>query len=175
MLLARIWYSIVLEFNNVTMTLPSTDVITRDTTHFGSTDDRAGCRNSPIQHYVHPDGSTNVQRWPQDPYFPFSSLVLHFSGVWKCEITLLSLLIPSSMLIKRVEVWNSQSQDNVTLFPWSRNLCRSLLSSTLLKGVEVWKKWRSVELGKEWQRVVRLSLLWRTIPHFYTSEKCRTK
>ena len=52
-------------------------------------------------------GSTNVQRWPQDPYFPFSSLVLHFSEVWKCEITLLSFLIPSSILIKRVEVWNS--------------------------------------------------------------------
>ena len=27
---------------------------------------------------------TNVQRWPQDPYFPFSSLVLHFSEVLKC-------------------------------------------------------------------------------------------
>ena len=27
---------------------------------------------------------TNVQRWPQDPYFPFSSLVPHFSEVWKC-------------------------------------------------------------------------------------------
>ena len=28
--------------------------------------------------------STNVQCWPQDPYFPFSSLVPHFSEVWKC-------------------------------------------------------------------------------------------
>ena len=27
---------------------------------------------------------TNVQCWPQDPYFPFSSLVPHFSEVWKC-------------------------------------------------------------------------------------------
>ena len=26
---------------------------------------------------------TNVQCWPQDPYFPFSSLVPHFSEVWK--------------------------------------------------------------------------------------------
>ena len=28
--------------------------------------------------------ATNVQCWPQDPYFPFSSLVPHFSEVWKC-------------------------------------------------------------------------------------------
>ena len=28
--------------------------------------------------------TTNVQCWPQDPYFPFSSLVPHFSEVWKC-------------------------------------------------------------------------------------------
>ena len=28
--------------------------------------------------------STNVQCWPQDAYFPFSSLVPHFSEVWKC-------------------------------------------------------------------------------------------
>ena len=27
---------------------------------------------------------TNVQCWPQDPYFPFSYLVPHFSEVWKC-------------------------------------------------------------------------------------------
>ena len=51
--------------------------------------------------------STNVQRWPQDPYFPFSSSVLHFSEVWKCEINLLSFLISSSTLLKSVEVWNS--------------------------------------------------------------------
>ena len=30
------------------------------------------------------DDPTNVQCWPQDPYFPFSSLVPHFSEVWKC-------------------------------------------------------------------------------------------
>ena len=47
-------------------------------------------------------------------------LVLHFSEVWKCG-----------------EVW--QRQDNVTLSPWSQNLFHSLLSSTLLRGVEVWK------------------------------------
>ena len=28
--------------------------------------------------------STNVQRWPPDPYFAFSSLVPHFSEEWKC-------------------------------------------------------------------------------------------
>ena len=49
----------------------------------------------------------NVQRWPQDPCFPFLSLVLHFSEVWKCEITLLSFLIPSSTLLRCVEVRNS--------------------------------------------------------------------
>ena len=55
--------------------------------------------------------ATNVQRWPQDPYFPFSPLVLYFSEVLKCETTLLSFLIPSS----------------------------TLLSSTLLRCVEKWK------------------------------------
>ena len=50
---------------------------------------------------------TNVQRWPQDRYFPFSSLVLHLSEVWKCEIALLSFLIPSSTLLRSAEVWNS--------------------------------------------------------------------
>ena len=30
---------------------------------------------------------TNVQGWPQDPYFPFSFLVPHFSEVWKCGIS----------------------------------------------------------------------------------------
>ena len=47
-------------------------------------------------------------------------LVLHFSEVWKRGKVL-------------------QSKDTVTLFSWSRNLCHSLLSSTLLRGVEVWK------------------------------------
>ena len=89
-------------------------------------------------------------------------LILHFSEVWKCGI-----------------VW--KSKDNVTLFPWSRTLCYSLLSSTFLRGVEVWKNdkgfmtggnvrnerqypyfvrlfhtstpLRSVELSKEWQGV----------------------
>ena len=116
--------------------------------------------------------STNVQRWPQDPYFHFSSLVLHLSDVWKCEITLLSFLIPSSTLLRCVEVWNShtfplvskplvilylvlhfsevwkcgkvwQSKHNVTLFPWSRTPCHSFFSFTLLRGVEVWKVWQS--------------------------------
>ena len=48
-------------------------------------------------------------------------LVLHFSEVWKFG-----------------KFW--QSKDNVTLFPWSRTLCHSLLRSTLLRGVEVWKR-----------------------------------
>ena len=51
--------------------------------------------------------TTNVQHWPQDLYFPFSSLVLHFYEVWKCEITLLYFLIPSSSLLRGVEVWKS--------------------------------------------------------------------
>ena len=55
-------------------------------------------------------------------------LVLHFSEVWKCGI-----------------VW--QSKDNVTLFPWSRTLCYSLLSSTLLRGVEVWKNDKALMTG----------------------------
>ena len=53
--------------------------------------------------------ATNVQRWPQDPYFPFSSFVLHLSEVWKCEVALLSFLIPSSTLLRCVEVWNSHT------------------------------------------------------------------
>ena len=32
-----------------------------------------------------------------------------------------------------------KSQDNVTLFPKSRIPCHSLLSSTVLRGVEAWK------------------------------------
>ena len=46
---------------------------------------------------------TNVQCWPQDAYFPVSSSVLHFSEVWKCGITQLSFLIPSSILLRSVE------------------------------------------------------------------------
>ena len=80
-------------------------------------------------------------------------LVLHFSEVWKCGI-----------------VW--QSKDNVTLFPWSRTLCYSLLSSTLLRGVEVEKKDKAFMTGG---KCATISLLCRTIPHFHTSEKCGTK
>ena len=49
-----------------------------------------------------------------------SYLVPHFSEVWKCGV-----------------VW--QSKDIVARSPSHRTLCHSLLSSTLLKGVEVWK------------------------------------
>ena len=49
-----------------------------------------------------------------------SYLVPHFSEVWKCGI-----------------VW--QSKDSVAQFPQSSTPCHSLLSSTLLRGVEVWK------------------------------------
>ena len=52
----------------------------------------------------------NVQRWPQDPYFPFSSLynvVLHGVEVWKNPI--LSLLIPSSTLAREVFRGNSNN------------------------------------------------------------------
>ena len=55
-------------------------------------------------------------------------LVLHFSEVWKCGI-----------------VW--KSKDNVTIFPRSRTLCYSLLSSTLLRGVEVWKNDKALMTG----------------------------
>ena len=50
--------------------------------------------------WVAPLESTNVQPWPQDPYFSDSFLVLHFFEVWKCERTLLSFLIPSSTPVK---------------------------------------------------------------------------
>ena len=56
---------------------------------------------------------------PSHEPFVILYLVLHFSEVWKCG-----------------KVW--QSQDNVTLFPLLRTPCHSLLSSTLLRGVEVW-------------------------------------
>ena len=99
---------------------------------------------------------TNVQCWPQDPYFPFSSLVPHFSEVWKCgkvwqsqdnvtlfpwsyETTVILYLVPHfSELWKCGKVW--QSQDIVSLFPQALTSCHSLLSSTLLRGVEVLEK-----------------------------------
>ena len=47
-------------------------------------------------------------------------------------------------------------------FPQTQTLCHSLLSSTLLRGVEVWKS--LTKLGYS-----------HVFSHFYTSEKCRTK
>ena len=73
-----------------------------------------------------------MSSWPQYPYFPFSSLVLHFSKMWKCERTLLSYFIPNSTLLIGVDkftisLYCSPSQEHY------------LLSSTPLRGVEVWK------------------------------------
>ena len=56
---------------------------------------------------------------PSHEPFVILYLVLHFPDVWKCGIV-------------------RQSKDNVTLFPQALTLCHSLLSSTLLRGVEVW-------------------------------------
>ena len=58
--------------------------------------------------------------FPRHKPFVILYLVLHFSEVWKCG---------------KVQ----QSKDNVILFVWSRTPCHSLLSSTLPRGVEVWK------------------------------------
>ena len=78
-------------------------------------------------------------------------LVPHFSEVWKWGIVWqtkdIDALSPShepSVILYLVpqfsEVWNCgkvwQSKDIVALFPLLRTLCHSLLSSTLLGGVE---------------------------------------
>ena len=84
-----------------------------------------------------------------------SYLVPHFSEVWKCGVVWQSkdivALFPRHepfvilYLVPHLsEVWNCgkvrQSKDIVVLFPQSWTLCHSLLSSTLLRGVEVWKR-----------------------------------
>ena len=75
-------------------------------------------------------------------------LVLHFSEVWKCG-----------------KVW--QSKDNVTLFPWSGTPCHSLLSSTLLRGVKVWKSLPSYfSPGHETSVILYL------VPHLSEVWKC---
>ena len=52
-------------------------------------------------------GLTQMSSWPQDPYFAFSSLIIYVSWVWKCESTLIFFLVPSSTLLRGVEVWKS--------------------------------------------------------------------
>ena len=96
--------------------------------------------------------STNVQRWPQDPYVPFSSLVPHFSEVWKCgkvwqskdivalspshePFVILYLVLHFSEVWKCGKVW--QSQDNVTLLPWSYET--TVILYLVLHFLEVWK------------------------------------
>ena len=117
---------------------------------------------------------TNVQCWPQDPYFPFSSLVPHFSEVWKCG-----------------KVW--QTQDNVTLFPQALTPCHSWLSSTLLRGLEVHvtlfpqalthchyfarllhtsTPLRSVELSKKWRNSGFHGQGWTWPPNLVTFFLC---
>ena len=86
--------------------------------------------------------------------FLTSYLVPHFSEVWKCGVVWQSKdivsLSPSHepfvilyLVLHFSEVWKygivGQSKDIVALFPQSWTLCHSLLSSTLLRGVEVWK------------------------------------
>ena len=96
--------------------------------------------------------STNVQRWPPDPYFAFSSLVPHFSEEWKCG-----------------KVW--QTKDNVTLFHSARNLCHSLLSSTLLRGVEVWKS-LNVRIMSHFSPGHETSVILYLVLHFSEVRKC---
>ena len=81
-----------------------------------------------------------------------STFVLHFSELWKCGIVLQTedvVTLPPShephvilyLILHFVEVWKCgiiwQSQDIVKPFPQSWTLWHSLLSSTLLRGVEV--------------------------------------
>ena len=83
-----------------------------------------------------------------------SYLVPHFSEVWKCGVVWQSkdivALFPRHepfVILYLVphfsEVWKCgkvrQSKDIVVLFPQSWTLCHSLLSSTLPRGLEVWK------------------------------------
>ena len=96
--------------------------------------------------------ATNVQCWPQDPYFPFSSLVPHFPEVWKCG-----------------KVW--QSKDNVTLLPSHEPFVILYLVPHFS---EVWK------CGKVWQSkdIVALSpshepfVILYLVPHFSEVWKC---
>ena len=50
---------------------------------------------------------TNVQRWPQDPYFLFHPLFYTSLRCGSLKESYFSPLIPSSTLVKGVEVWNS--------------------------------------------------------------------
>ena len=83
--------------------------------------------------------------------FLTSYLVLHFPEVWKCgvvrqskDIVALSPCYEPFVILYLVphfpEVWKCekvrQSKDIVALVPQSWTLCHSLLSSTLLGGVE---------------------------------------
>ena len=45
-------------------------------------------------------------------------------------------------------------------------------TSTPLRSVELSEEWQTVH---DWRESATLSLLCQTIPHFHTSEKCRTK
>ena len=100
------------------------------------------------------DGLTNVTLFPTPDPSVILNLVVHFSEVWKCgkvwqsqdnvilspshnPFVILYLVLHFSKVWKCGIVW--QSKDNVTLFPYSRTPCHSLLSSTLLRGMEVWK------------------------------------
>ena len=60
--------------------------------------------------------------------------------MWKCESTLIFFLVPSSTLLRGVEVWKSLTKVGYChIFPPVTNPCHSLPSNTLLRGVEVWK------------------------------------
>ena len=77
-----------------------------------------------------------MSSWPQYPCFPFSSLVLHFSEMWKCEKTLLSYFIPNSTLLigvdkVRISLYCSPSQEHFVIIYLVLHLseCRSVEKS----------------------------------------------
>ena len=114
--------------------------------------------------WVAPLESTKVQRWPQDPYFSNSLLVLHFSTVWKCERTLLSFLIPSSTLVKGL----SKEWQKVWQYP---DFVRLFHTSTPLKRVELCKEWRGVRATRrkvgDYNHFVRLLTTALAPPHLW--------
>ena len=114
--------------------------------------------------WVAPLESTKVQRWPQDPYFSNSLLVLHFSTVWKCERTLLSFLIPSSTLVKGL----SKEWQKVWQYP---DFVRLFHTSTPLRSVELCKEWRGVRATRrkveDYSHFVRLFTTALASPHLW--------
>ena len=70
--------------------------------------------------------------------FPFLSLLLHLSDVWKYGRSQISFLIPSPTLLRGVEGGNSLTE--IRIISHSSPVTHSLHSSILLRDVEAWKR-----------------------------------